>query len=237
MKLHIFYRHYNIEGNDVQTLRGTSRPEWFDFEKCFTNLLRTIRNKNAILHVVFDETRGDVSENFIFKYKNYFELFRDKFGDDTSSFFGTWKIAKEINTEDDDLYYFLENDYLHVENWVDEIYDLYNSHSDLDYVSLYDHKDKYFCPQYDDLKSKILVTSNRHWRTAPSTCGSFVVNKKIFLEDFDIQSTTPGDHGKFIHLRNTRNRKVITPVPSLSTHCVSPYMAPVINWEEINNYN
>ena len=41
MKIHIFYRHYNVSGTD-----NRSRPKGFDFEKCFVNLLNTIQNKN-----------------------------------------------------------------------------------------------------------------------------------------------------------------------------------------------
>ena len=37
--IHIFYRHYNISGNDFK-----SRPNWFDYEKCFINLLGTDRD-------------------------------------------------------------------------------------------------------------------------------------------------------------------------------------------------
>ena len=37
MKLHIFYRHYNIKNTD-----NRNRPSWFDYEKCYDNLLSTI---------------------------------------------------------------------------------------------------------------------------------------------------------------------------------------------------
>ena len=42
MKIHIFYRHYEIEGNDYK-----GRPSWFDFEKCFLNFLDSIEGENV----------------------------------------------------------------------------------------------------------------------------------------------------------------------------------------------
>jgi hypothetical protein len=51
MKLHIFYCHYNITGTDY---RG--RPHWFDYEKCFINLLNTIKDKNVNVLDLWDAT-------------------------------------------------------------------------------------------------------------------------------------------------------------------------------------
>jgi hypothetical protein len=49
MKIHILYRHYNVEGSG-----NKFRPSWFDYEKCFVNLLNTIEGKNVDLHVIMD---------------------------------------------------------------------------------------------------------------------------------------------------------------------------------------
>ena len=61
--IHIFYRHYSING------REDWRPEWFDYEKCFINLLNTIEGKNIDLHVVMD---GKIENNWIKKYQNHY---------------------------------------------------------------------------------------------------------------------------------------------------------------------
>ena len=227
MKIHIFYRHYNISGND-----NKGRPSWFNFEQCFVNLLSTIENKNVDLHLIMD---GDIESNFINQYKNQFTLHQIKAGSDQSSFFQTWKIAKETDIEDNDLVYFLENDYLHVNNWVDKIIELFGTYNLPHYISLYDHNDKYFLPMYENLVSKIFTTKTHHWRTTPSTCGSFIVNRKVFNEDYDIQTTTIGDHQKFLDLNQNKNRSVITPIPGLSTHCMEGLMSPTINWQNYVN--
>jgi len=227
MKIHIFYRHFNIEGNDFK-----GRPGWFDFEKCFLNLLSTIKDKNVNLHVVMD---GEVSSNFISKYKKYYTLHSIKAGNDQSSFFQTWDIVKNLNIPNTDLIYFLENDYLHVDDWVEIVTNLFETYQGLHYVSLYDHNDKYFLPMYEDLTSKIFTTSKHHWRTTPSTCGSFIISKNIFEEDFIDHTTIIGDHNKFLQLTQTKNRFVLTPIPGLSTHCMEGLLSPTINWQQINS--
>lgn len=227
MKIHIFYRHYNIEGSDYK-----NRPEWFDFEKCFINLLNTIEGKNVDLHLIMD---GNIENNFVKKYQDKYILHTIDAKSDQVSFWETWKIAKETLIEEKDLVYFLENDYLHVENWVDKITELFSTFQGLNYVSLYDHNDKYFLPMYDDLVSKIFVSSTHHWRTTPSTCGSFVISKQIFEEDYNEHTTISGDHNKFLYLTSNKNRFVITPTPGLSTHCMEGLMSPTINWKQINN--
>jgi hypothetical protein len=227
MKIHIFYRHYNIEKSDYK-----NRPVWFDFEKCFINLLSTIKGKNIDLHLVMD---GEEDNNFIKNYKNSYILHEIKAGSDQLSFWETWKITKQTDIKENDLIYFLENDYLHVDNWVNKILELYSTYQGLDYVSLYDHNDKYISPSYDNLISKIFLTSTHHWRTTPSTCGSFIINKKIFEEDYYEHTNIVGDHHKFLYLNKEKNRFIYTPIPGLSTHCMDGLLSPTINWKKINN--
>jgi hypothetical protein len=86
---------------------------------------------------------------------------------------------------------------------------------------------------YDDLVSKIFTTENHHWRTAPSTCGSFILTKELFDKDYDILSTMEGDHNKWLWLNEHRGRSVITPIPGLSTHCMNGLLSPTINWSQI----
>ena len=223
--IHIFYRHYNIVTTD-----NKGRPKWFSFQKCFENFLGTIKNKDVQLHIVMD---GVTKHNFINQYKDRFILHEIKAGNDQSSFFQTWEIAKNTPMESNDLVYFLENDYLHTNDWVDKITELFSTYKLLHYVSLYDHNDKYFLPIYEDLVSKIFVTENHHWRTTPSTCGSFIIIRELLELDYDIHTSVSGDHNKFLQLAEERNRMVITPIPGLSTHCMEGLMSPTIDWKNI----
>lgn len=240
MKIHIFYRHYNVQTDSQKEFESeyktSVRPSWFCYEKCFINLLNSIKDQNVELHVVFDKAAGDFSDNFISKYRESFTLHEIVAGNDMDSYFTTWKIAQQQNITEGDLIYFLENDYLHVSNWVDLVVEFFQENPKNmrnNYLSLYDHNDKYFYEMYDNLTSKILASKNRHWRTTPSTCGSFIINKTVFDLDFNVHTTVHGDHQKFLDIYSSRGRCVITPLPSLSTHCMTNLLAPTINWQSI----
>lgn len=224
MTIHIFYRHYNINGSD-----NRDRPEWFDFEKCFVNLLDTINGKSVRLHLIMD---GGVENNFINKYRDSYILHSINAGNDHDSFWKTWEIVKDAGVESQDLIYFLENDYLHTYCWVDKVLELYNSHQEISYVSLYDHNDKYTSDMYTDLQSRIITTQTHHWRTTPSTCGSFIIKKNIFEEDYHDHVNVFGDHQKFLDLTKNKNRFVLTPMPGLSTHCMNNLLSPTIDWKK-----
>lgn len=235
--IHIFYRHTNA------SKVGSYRPYWFDYNKCFINLMESIdhyRDKVKV-NVVFD---GDITKNFINQFAHLFTTIEINAGSDIGSWNETNHIIRSQCIDNiiqkDDLIYFLENDYLHVDGWVPKVLELFKDYKDK-YVSLYDHADKYF--DYDKLESKIIATSNHHWRTTPSTCGSYIINRDVFVEDFEEielinrlcydMGPTP-DHYKFKLLNIYKNRQVLTPIPGLSTHVMHGLMSPTIDWEKIN---
>jgi hypothetical protein len=227
MKINIYYRHA------VNNHHDRWRPSGFNYENCFKNFLQTIENYDNInLTLALD---GDINQDFTKKYQDKFTLFSTNYGSSLLSYRALLEYIKEQPMESNELIYFIENDYLHKSNWVDEVVTLFSTYSGLHYVSLYDHNDKYFSPAYDDLVSKIITTETHHWRTTPSTCGSFIINREIFEGDYDVQSTHVGDHNTFIYLNETRGRFVFTPIPGLSTHCMEGLMSPTIKWDEINN--
>jgi hypothetical protein len=229
MKIHIYYRH--ASSNTVLQ----SRPNWFSYESCFQNLLNTISEyDNVYLTLALD---GDITYDFTKNYQQHFSLFQTNYQSSLYSYRALLEFIKTQNIESGDLIYFLENDYLHLPGWVDKIIELFTTYNGLDYVSLYDHNDKYFLPMYDSLVSKIFTTNTHHWRTTPSTCGSFIITKQLFDDDYDIWSTAVGDHETFLYLNRERRRFVYTPVPGLSTHCMGGLLSPTINWEQYANSN
>jgi hypothetical protein len=220
--IHILYRH-----TEHASGIGKQRPEGFSYEKCLNNILNTIENNSEIkFHLLYDGN-CNIKDSRIHHVTSF------SGGSDKASFFFAWHYAKKLELSDTDLVYFLENDYLHVDNWYDKIIDIYSTFDVPGYVSLYDHRDKYTLPMYEDLVSQIYISKLSHWRTVPSTCGSFIVNKRILDEDYDIHTSFYSDHDKFVYLGNTRNRIVISPMPGLSTHCDDLFMSPLIDWKNV----
>ena len=227
MKIYIYYRHA------VNNSPGRQRPSWFNYENCFKNFLNTIGGySNVNLTLALD---GDINQDFTKNYQDKFTLFQTNNGSSLQSWRDLLEYVKNQPMEPEDLIYWVENDYLHLNGWVDKIITLFKTFKGLDYISLYDHNDKYFLPMYENLVSKIITTQNHHWRTTPSTCGTYIVNRETFDKDYDIQSTYVGDHNTFLWLNQNRERSVITPIPGLSTHCMEGLLSPCINWEKINN--
>jgi hypothetical protein len=225
MNIYIYYRHAANIG------LGRNRPYWFSYEACFKNLLNTIEgHSNINLTVAMD---GEDPTNFIHKYKDKYSLLQIN----KNSSLDSWRVllehVKAQSMHPSDLIYWIENDYLHVNGWIDKVTTLYSSFSGLDYVSLYDHNDKYISPMYDELVSKVITTADHHWRTTPSTCGTYIVSRDIFDKDYDVQSTYVGDHETFLWLNENRNRAVLTPIPGLSTHCMEGLLSPTINWKDL----
>tara|TARA_R110000803_G_scaffold112545_2_gene180881 strand:+ start:121 stop:810 length:690 start_codon:yes stop_codon:yes gene_type:complete len=224
MKIHIYYRH-------ASNCTVKNRPSWFSFEKCWVNFLKTIEGKDNInLTLALD---GNIEDDFTKNYKDQFDLFSTDHGSSLLSYRDLLKHIQKVKMDKDDLIYFVENDYLHLDSWVSKVLDLFSCYDSLNYVSLYDHNDKYMSI-YDNLVSKIFTSKTHHWRTTPSTCGTFIITRDMFDKDYDIWESAVGDHNTFTYLNQERQRYVLTPIPGLSTHCMGGLMSPTIDWELIN---
>ena len=150
------------------------------------------------------------------------------------------KNFKKILSENE-LIYFVENDYLHTIGSKKNLIDAFNF--DVHYVSLYDHPDCYdnlknlidFRQALDNPTKKVLLGKYSHWITTASTTCTFAVKKKVLMEDYEYfkkmcKRDIPRDHKIFTQLTN-KGRLLIIPVPSLATHIETNYLAPLINWK------
>lgn len=215
------------------------RPEWFSYEACFRNLLATIQRdpcgNHVRLTVMFDGTQEEYVDDFVSKYIKNQELGLGltflKAGSDVNSWLLTVHDIYHSQIPVGDVVYMLENDYLHHPNWVSKVFELYAANLFFDYVSLYDHGDKYFLPMYDDLTSRVFHSDSQHWRTAPSTCGSFISEITQFRQDYDLFQRPIPDYLLFQTLVNDRQRILLTPIPGLSTHCMEHVLSPVVDWK------
>ena len=140
-----------------------------------------------------------------------------------------------------ELIYFVENDYLHTTNSKKNLIDAFNFN--VHYVSLYDHPDSYsnlknlidFRQALDNPSKNVLLGKYSHWITAASTTCTFAVKKKTLMQDYEYfkkmcKRDVPRDQKIFTQLTN-KGRLLITPIPSLSTHIETNYLAPLVNWK------
>ena len=239
--LHIFFRHVHVKADKTSRDPNKRRPSWFSHEVCFQNLLSTIR-LDPLAHrikliIVYDGSVEDFTADFIASYYANAALGLNiqfiRGGSDINSFLITLGLARNSELPADDLIYFLENDYLHQYGWVSKVFEIYETGIQFDYLSLYDHRDKYHYEMYASLTSRLVYSQTHHWRTAPSTCASFIMEKRVLDRDYDVFSSGLTDYHFFSKLIGERGGILLTPVPGLATHSMEGYLSPTINWEKL----
>lgn len=152
-------------------------------------------------------------------------------------------LQKALEYPDTEVIYFVEDDYLHRENSYTV---LLEGLERADYVSLYDHIDKYMLPANggnpligDDAaeETRVFLTKSTHWKLTNSTTMTFASTVNILREDYDIfdkntNGTISQDFQSFLDLR-ARGRSLATPIPGYSTHCEVMWAAPLIDWSTV----
>jgi len=87
-----------------------------------------------------------------------------------------------LNQVDSDLIYFAEDDYFYLPGQFHRMLDFLRSDDDVDFISPYDHLDCYTLEIHR--RPKWLRANGRgHWRTAASTCLTFLARKKTLARN------------------------------------------------------
>lgn len=225
--IRIFQRHCQFSSNSA----NKQRPEWFNREKIFDSFQKTFNNK--VNYTAFYDTLNG-SKHFIFN-KNV-NIVETEGGSEAKSFNNLLKYVHEQDFKDEDIIYFVEDDYLHLDGWIDIMLEGFNQIG-ADYYTLYDHPDKYYLPMYQDLQSKIITTENSYWRTSPSTTCTFACKFGTFKKYFEdhLKFCSEGfthDHQMFLHLWSIGSN-LVSCMPAYSTHVEANMLSPFREWENV----
>ena len=136
---------------------------------------------------------------------------------------GSLRKAIELAMEekDEEVVYFCEDDYLHLGSAPTL---LKEGARRADYVTLYDHPDKYTRFYNGGEISKVIRTASSHWRYTASTCMTFGTKAGILKEDKDVwfdDELTGGDHPFDHHIftkLNDKGRRLAVPIPGVACH-------------------
>ena len=155
---------------------------------------------------------------------------------------GSWRIVRDhaLTLPDDEVVYFLEDDYMHLDGSRTALLEAIDR---ADYVTLYDAPDKYVParaggnPYIEDDgadPTRVILTKSRHWRLTNSTTMTFACKVKTLREDNDLwkqftEGNHPHDFQAFLALR-AKGRALLSPIPTLSTHCEPAWAAPLVDW-------
>ena len=143
-----------------------------------------------------------------------------------------------------DLIYFVEDDYLHQQNSINEMIFAYER------ISSQINKELILCPtDYPYLYTKIDSTniflgSNKHWRKIDETLCTFLTSK-ILLEKYweKFVSMCQFEHYPFEHPLHDiyKIEYCLSPIPSLALHCTNVNsifgLSPNVDWKKIWDEN
>jgi len=204
---------------------GTKIPQ-INKRQCFLNFVEVFGCDNLI--VVADNTRQETID-FLSRFTRHIE--RTSLGN-APSFVHALNIA--VGFDDDQSVYLVEDDYLHQPKGPQYIAEGLER---ADYVSLYDHADKYMQKSPNPLVSgggentKVILTHSTHWKHTNSTTMTFAAKVKTLKADQEIfrhfcTGKIPLDYFIFRKIAEA-GRTLITPIPGRSTHC-DEYPSPFI---------
>jgi len=148
-------------------------------ELCLVSFLDSLKGINFKLFVIFDNCPLE-----------YNRLFRKYFSEDVCEFInvpqtgngGTFKMQTDIllNQEYSENVYFAEDDYFYLPDAFDSMLRLINSKDAPDFISPYDHFD-YYNTLLHSYEYRIVEIEGKKWRTAASTCMTFMTKKSTLV--------------------------------------------------------
>ena len=207
------------------------KPDYITNESCLKNALNTFNKADWLI----------ISDNCTLSLQEYGkEIKQVSVGQGA----GTFNLALDeaLKLDDNEVVYFLENDYLHKQDADKVLLEGFELGSD--YVALYDHPDKYQDGANPEVEgggevTKVFLSESCHWKLTNSTTMTFAATVKTLRKDEKIlrsftSGTHPNDFQMFLALRDI-GRSLITPLPGYATHGESAWLTPLINWNDISN--
>lgn len=216
------------------------KPDYINNEKCLKNFCNIFFDHIYDIHIIADNC-SEPTMNMIKKYIDPINIEKVSVGHGA----GTFNLAldKALKWNDDEIVYFVENDYLHKPNSPNILKEGFGLGAS--FVSLYDHPDKYKGPEQGGNPyceggaedTRVYLTDSCHWKITNSTTMTFASKVSTLKRVEPIlrkhtQNSYPDDFKIFLELREN-NELLITPIPGYSTHGETAWLSPLTDWSEI----
>jgi len=164
--------------------------------------------------------------------------------DQKSMMSNVYKSLEVGKTGNYDLLYFVEDDYIHEKDCLNEMLFTYEKFASLikDELILCPSDFPYLYNKFDP--TQIILGNKRHWRVVEETLVTFLTSKKLLLKHWDtFISMSQINHDPFekplheIYLK----QYCLSPIPSLAMHCTninSIYgLSPFMEWKRLWDEN
>jgi hypothetical protein len=214
------------------------KPDYITNETCLANA--TEEFDDSIWSVIADNVSSDTNDRIQKYVARNCILYTEK-GNGAATF--NLALDEALTYDDDEIVYFLENDYLHKpgsQKIIKEAFELGAS-----FVSLYDHPDKYIGPDKGGNPyceggaedTRVYLTDSCHWKITNSTTMTFAAKVSTLKRTEEIlrkhtSTTHPNDFSMFLELRE-KNELLVTSIPGYSTHGETAWLSPLTNWSKI----
>jgi hypothetical protein len=229
----IIYRFHDKDNQKVKEPYINKIDTFYHFFKIFNNGINDI-------YVVADNI-DDSSYEILKKTLDISKIIRTSWGNSHSFLFAVYFAI--INFDSNDIVYLSEDDYIYTQN-ASQI--LEEGVAISDYVSGYDHPDKYvnhneggpnpFIKEGGE-ETRVLISKSHHWKLTNSCCMTFATKVKFLKEDFNIYkkycyNNYPLDFDMWRDLITNSKRKLISAIPGVSTHGETYNLSPFVNWKQ-----
>ena len=216
------------------------KPDYINNELCLKNFCNAFFDYIHDILIIADNC-SDSTIDMINKYIDPSSIIKVSVGHGA----GTFNLAldKALSYDDDEIVYFVENDYLHKQLSPRILKEGFNLGAS--FVALYDHPDKYLDPskggnphcQGGAEDTRVYLSDSTHWKITNSTTMTFASTVATLKRTEPIlrkwtSTSHPDDYNMFIELRSN-NELLITPIPGYATHGESKWLSPLTNWENI----
>ena len=212
-----------------------------DKEKMFLHFLSIFHEHDIY---VFADNVSEPLFAFLSQQEHVDHIERTQLGNSKSFLYVLDKAIRLFPEET--IIYFAEDDYIYKKG-ADQIIE--EGLTIGDYSSGYDHPDKYMNhkdggpnPYIEEggESTRVLLTPHSHWKLTNSCCMTFAAKVKTLHKDRSLfqrycQHRNPSDFALFCALREHHHRKVVSCLPSVSTHGETEWLAKLIDWENVWN--
>lgn len=235
--------------------RGKAKPAWITKEACLRNFLQAFKSHE--IHFIVDnadDTLSDMISGCLADTPPWLTYIRQiEVGSGAKSFMTAVEMACE--EDDETICYLCEDDFVH-RPYAASILQEGIEHG-FEYVTCYDHPDKYGGRLYwgglsstsvdynqyqtapevksaDPEQTQVFYTRSSHWKLTDSTVGTFAVKAGTLRSDRRVwQNACEAPMIQDYHAFRCLKRKLASTIPAQSTHGETAWLAPLVDWESI----